>query len=222
MQFILNAIIDTLPTNCNLVRWKKRSNKKCDKCSNKETLMHVLNGCPNYLDKYTWRHNSILLHIKKFLSKDLPDNVRIYLDIPGEFQGISTVPVEIAVTNQKPDMVIIDSGGKITIMELTVPFESNIIQAEERKRQRYERLLSDIKNNGHNAELITLEIGSRGLICKENSAKLLKLVKRVRKPNGKEFRTFKNDISKVAVIASYIVFYSKFDSQWVPPPFISL
>ena len=34
-------------------------------------------------------------------------------------------------------MVIIDSSGKVTIMELTVPFdmfESNIIQAEERKR----------------------------------------------------------------------------------------
>ena len=68
--------------------------------------------------------------------------------------------------------------------------------------------------------MITLEIGSRGLICKENSAKLLKLVKRVRKPNGKEFRMFKNDISKVTVIASYIVLYSKFDSQWVSPPFI--
>ncbi len=117
----------------------------------------------------------------------MPENVRIYLDISGEFQGISTVPVEMAITNQKPDMVIIDSSGKITIMELTVPFESNIIQAEEQKIQQYERLLSDIKNNGHNAESITLEIGSRGLICKENSAKLPKLVKRVRKPNGKEF-----------------------------------
>ncbi len=222
MQFVLNSIIDTLPTNCNLVRWKKRSNSKCDKCSNKETLMHVLNNCLESLEKYTWRHNSILLYIKKFISKGLPDNVKIYLDIPGEFNGISTVPVDIAITNQKPDMVIVDNAGKVTIMELTVPFESNIVHAEERKRQRYEQLVNNIKDNGHPVDLITIEIGSRGLICKANSDKLLKLVKSVRKPNAKEFRAFKSDITKVAVIASYIVFYSKFENQWSKPPYINL
>ncbi len=87
----------------------------------------------------------------------------------------------------------------------TIPFESNIIQAKKRKRQRYEGLLSNIKNNGHNAELITLEIGSRGLICKADADKLLKLVKKVKKPNRKEFRMFKNGITKVAVVAlSYL------------------
>ncbi len=222
MQFILNAIIDTLPTNCNLVRWKKRSNSKCDKCSNKETLMHVLNNCKDCLDKYTWRHNSILLHIKRFLSKDMPENVKIYLDIPGEFSGISTVPTDIAITNQKPDMVIVDSNGNVTLMELTVPFESNIVQASERKKQRYEHLISNIKDNGHNVELITIEIGSRGLICKENASKLLNLVKKVKKPNGKEFRLFKSDLTKVTVIASYIIFYSKFENQWVAPPYVNL
>ena len=96
--------------------------------------MHVLNNCKDCLDKYTWRHNSILLHIKRFLSKDMPENVKIYLDIPGEFSGISTVPTDIAITNQKPDMVIVDSNGNVTLMELTVPFESNIVQASERKK----------------------------------------------------------------------------------------
>ncbi len=51
MQFVLNSIIDTLPTNSNLVRWKKQSNSKGDKCGNKETLMHVLNNCNECLDR---------------------------------------------------------------------------------------------------------------------------------------------------------------------------
>ncbi len=57
----------------------------------------------------------------------MPDNVKIYLDIPCQYKGISTVPVDIAVTNQKPDMVIIDIVGNVALVELTVPFESNII-----------------------------------------------------------------------------------------------
>ena len=197
-------------------------NAKCDKCANKETLMHVLNNCQECLDRYTWRHNSILLHIKKFLAKDMPENTKIYLDIPGQYNGISTVPVDITVTNQKPDMVIIDNSGNITIMELTVPFETNIIQAEERKKQRYQGLLDEITNKGHSAELITIEIGSRGLICRANSEKLFKLTKKVKKVSHKEFRTFKNDITKVSVIASYIIFYAKFENQWVSPPFINV
>ncbi len=52
-----------------------------------------------------------------------------------------------------------------------------------------------------------IEIGSRGLICKENASKLLNLVKKVKKSNGKEFRSFKSDLTKVTVIASYIIFY---------------
>ncbi len=222
MQFVLNAIIDTLPTNSNLVRWKKRSNKKCDKCTNTETLMHVLNNCQECLDRYTWRHNSVLLYIKNFLAKDMPENTQIFLDIPGHFKGISTVPVDITVTNQKPDMVIIDNSGKVTIMELTIPFESNIIQAEQRKRQRYEGLLDEIINKGHPAELITVEIGSRGLICKANSDKLLKLTKSIKNVSHKQFRAFKNEITKVTVIASYIIFYAKFENQWVSPPYINL
>ena len=72
------------------------------------------------------------------LGKVLPENVKISLDIHGHCKGISMVPVDITVTNQKPDMVIIDNLGNVTIVELTVPFESNIlvIHAEQRKKNR--------------------------------------------------------------------------------------
>ncbi len=111
----------------------------------------------------------------------------------------------------------IDNLGNVTIVELTVPFESNIIHAEQRKKQRYEALLSEINSNGHDAELITIEISSRGLICKANSEKLCKLIKKVKKVSHKEFRVLKQEITKVTVIASYIIFYAKFENQWVSP-----
>ncbi len=97
-----------------------------------------------------------------------------------------------------------------------------MIQAEQRKRQRYEGLLDEIINKGYSAELITVEIGSRGLICKANSDKLLKLTKSIKNVSHKQFRAFKNEITKVTVIASYIIFYAKFENQWVSPPYINL
>ena len=31
-----------------------------DYCLNTETLLHVVAGCQSYLDRFTWRHDSIL------------------------------------------------------------------------------------------------------------------------------------------------------------------
>ena len=53
LQFAANATINTLPTNSNLKRWGKRINDKCQMCDSKETLLHVLNNCPQKLDRYT-------------------------------------------------------------------------------------------------------------------------------------------------------------------------
>jgi hypothetical protein len=60
LQFAVNAGIDSLATNANLKRWGKRSNAKCDLCKSRETLHHVLNYCPMMMDRYLWRHNSII------------------------------------------------------------------------------------------------------------------------------------------------------------------
>ena len=43
-KFMFNASCDTLNTNVNLNRWGKRTNDKCSKCGNRETLHHVLKG----------------------------------------------------------------------------------------------------------------------------------------------------------------------------------
>ena len=52
-----------------------------------------------------------------------------------------------------------------TIIELTVPFESNFKKAHNRKQAKYHDLLDDIKGNGFDIDLTTIEVGSRGFIC---------------------------------------------------------
>ncbi len=40
VNILLNPVLDTLPTNSNLMRWVNRSNSKCELCSYHDTLLH--------------------------------------------------------------------------------------------------------------------------------------------------------------------------------------
>ena len=51
----------------------------------------------------------------------------MFCDLPGKHVGISTVPTSVPITSLRPDLVIVNESEKnITILELTVPFDSNI------------------------------------------------------------------------------------------------
>ena len=143
LSFFSNACIDTLPTNVNLSQWKKRSLPNCALCHNKETLLHVFNNCQIMLEqgRYTWRHNSVLNSIFSFFKSVNENNLEMICDLPGSLEGISTIPSDIVVTNLRPDLVLIDRQSmEITMLELTVPYDSNIDSAHERKSERYEPL----------------------------------------------------------------------------------
>ncbi len=131
VKFLLNLVLNTLPTNSNLMRCGKRSNSKCELCSHHETLLHTLNNCPTMLKagRYTWRHNSVLSHmftLTQNLSKET--DWIIHSDLPSQNNkcGISTIPTNICVTTQIPDIVMINHPQQIAILiELTVCFETN-------------------------------------------------------------------------------------------------
>ena len=64
LSFAANACIDSLPSYTNLYRWGKRLSDKCPFCPNTTgTLHHILAHCPSLLERYTWRHNSVLRSI---------------------------------------------------------------------------------------------------------------------------------------------------------------
>ncbi len=221
LKFAVNSSIDTLPTKSNLKRWGKRSSTKCNFCDSKETLHHVLNNCVHMLPRYLWRHNSILTHIIKTISKDLSEQWKIYSDLPDAMQGCSTIPTDILVTAQKPDLVIRDSESKsIFIIELSVPFERNIEDTHKKKIDRYENLISDIKDSGYSVRYYALEVGSRGYISQENTKRLKDLLHKL-KCNTK-LSVPKQALSKISLISSFIIYHSKTEAGWCEPSFISV
>ncbi len=178
VKFLLNAVLDTLPTNSNLMRWGKRSNSKCELCSHHDTLLHTLNNCPTMLKdgRYTWRHNNVLSHMFT-LAQNLSEETDwiIHSDLPGHNNkcGISRIPTDICVTTQIPDIVMIIRSHKIAILiELTVCFETNFEKSAQKKENRYGSLLNDIQSTGFTCELITIEVGSKGLVSADNRSKL--------------------------------------------------
>ena len=173
LQFAVNAAIDTLATNANLKRWGKRTNAKCGHCGNRETLCHTLNNCKEMLDRYLWLHNSVLSYIYECIKYPKDYETELHVDLPFTHQGGSTIPIDIIITQQRPDLVLIDrKNKKLTIMELSIPFETNIDSTHAIKLERYRQLISDIEQNNYCVKYYPIEIGSRGLISKDNEARL--------------------------------------------------
>ena len=102
---------------------------KCPLCGNLwPTVQHILNGCPVSLsqERYTWRHDSALKILAQGLGKCLQPGERLFADLP-EMRATdnppATIPAEILDTLARPDIVIV-GDGEITLIELTVPYNS--------------------------------------------------------------------------------------------------
>ena len=215
MAFSLRAATNSLPTPDNLARWGRVVDKSCNLCSQSPcTLGHILNNCKKALDRYEWRHNNVLAHLYSTLRENKPDNLEIYADLEGAFIGSSTVPVEIMLTNSRPDITLVDrrkEPASVTLIELTIPFTSGINAAAERKRARYEFLSNDIKEAGYQCTTIPIEVCSRGHINSRNRSSLTNIFHTCRvKKNQKTIRS----LSKLSLLGSYSVYNARRSETW--------
>ena len=109
IKFLMSAAIDTLPTAANLFKWKKTTSNKCKLCKSIQTTRHILNICKFSLEngKFLWRHNNIVNYVLQCLDQA---KFTIYSDLPGHTVGAGSIPPEICITTQKPDIVIKSRG----------------------------------------------------------------------------------------------------------------
>ena len=81
------------------------------------------------------------------------------------------IPTKISSTRLRPDMTIIsDSTKQLIILELTVPWEERMEEANERKRAKYQELVEECRSQGWKTYCEPLEVGCRGFagrsLCK--------------------------------------------------------
>jgi hypothetical protein len=143
----------------------------------------------------------------------------ITADIEGYLIGGGTVPPDIIPTAQKPDIVLtFPEEKKVFLFELTVPFETNIDDANKLKTDRYAALAGDISDAGFNCTLIPFEVGSRGLITKSNTSRLRGLLRTLR--CNVKYTALKDNIVKKSLMSSFSIFQARHEKEWNVTTFI--
>ena len=200
MRFALNAVTDTLPHNANLHLWGKRPSSTCQLCPERQTLHHVLNHCSTALEKrrYNQRHDDILASLYSFVSRHLHPGESVTVDLEDEEYCF---PQDVAITDRRPDMVIW-SDRSICLVELTIPFEAGMAEAAERKRAKYEELLGACAASQRTANLITIEVGSRGFI---NAPSLDELYRHLTPSRKLERKELEKQITRKCITRSHEV-----------------
>ena len=91
------------------------------------------------------------------------------------------------------------------IIELTVPLESNFGRAQERKQAKYHELLNDVKRNGFNVDLVTVEVGSRGFVCPDGFNQLKDCIL----ATHKQIKDLMFQVFVAAITSSYSIWTSR-------------
>jgi len=155
-NFTVRYINNTLK---NLVNWGISQSSECSFCLSPESLLHVVSGCQHYLDRFTWRHNSVLNAIAASLKPI--NNSTLYADLDDYHS-----PSIITGDRYRPDLIL-KTPTTLYILELTVGFESNLKKNADRKNDKYKELISDLKNNYNDVKFINLSISSLGVFSSE-------------------------------------------------------
>ena len=134
-----------------------------------DKLLHLLNNCPVTFRcwRYNQQHDLVLAAISAILTEVLDSDYTIVSD----FAGAETYafPPTLMTTDLRRDIVVFSVAKQhASIIELTVPLKvCNFKKAHTKKQTKYHYVLEDIKGNGFDADIITIEVGSRSFICPE-------------------------------------------------------
>ena len=121
--------------------------------------MYILNTCSAACDgrRFNTRHDRVLAEIASQLLSHLSSSAS---DL-----GSYISPHYIVTTDLRPDIVWWDDSlRRILLIELTICFETFFMHAAERKELKYEDVIARARSAGYRGRVITLQVGSRGII----------------------------------------------------------
>ena len=208
--FILNAAVESLPTNANLFKWGKRPSPSCALChSDRQSLLHALNNCPIVmtLRRYSARHDEVLRVLSAFIRTHLPPSFSICVDtVESEY----SFPHHISPTNLRPDVVWwSDEVKEIRLLELTISYETVMEQAHQRKLAKYEDVVEGARVQGYNAECFAVEVGSRGLIVEGE----LQQLKNELSASARAMTELTGSLSRSAMLGSFKIWFPGISSS---------
>ena len=208
-NFTVKHINNTLATKKNLCKWSLSTISACSFCLQSETLQHIVSSCNSYLQdgRYTWRHNSILLHIAKTLSSIT--NSSIYADL-----RIFPSPSLITGDSLRPGLVLELNNASVYVQEFAVGCESNITLNSDRKANKYHLLIDSLKKSDSTVKFVNLSMSALGIL-ETSSESLLSMLTDLHFGE----KTKENVILKtmnIPVRCSYYIFCKR-NKSWTNP-----
>ena len=174
--------------------------------------------------RMTWRHDSVLNCIVGFLMSALRhQGTVVYCDLD-EFQALGggTIPADVLMQTQRLDLVILDRSvpgrKRISLVELTCPWDTNAREAEERKASKYADLKASLENQGWGCSLYTIEVGARGHIFKLVKDCIRSLFRAwVPADSRSGVAQLIKHASWISLVCSFSLFHAHNDPHWIAP-----
>ena len=215
-NFTIRYINNTLPTRKNMLKWGVTSSPDCSFCLNPESLLHVVAGCQHYLDRFTWRHDSVVNFIATSLQPIINGRSSLYADIIGY-----PSPSVITGDSYRPDLVIhhFESNDCLYVIELTVGFESNLKSNITRKREKYKDLIHNLNNDYKSVKFVNLSLGSLGVFSSDSSS--FQDMMNEMKIDIKQQRYIIKKIMNIAIRSTYYIFCCR-NKSWDNPDLLKL
>ena len=158
----------------------------------------------------------VLLQINNFLQEhvkeaEVKSDLVIHENKFNLAAKVQTLPDDILNSNLRPDIVLTDRVKKIVnIIELTVPFESNIEGARDRKSRKYASVIADFELCGYMCNFYSVEVGSRGVVAHGTAA----TISHVSGASRKAVRDLLKTLSMTVIRCSHLIFREKDNANY--------
>ena len=140
-----------------MARWGL-SSPDCSFCLNPESLLDVVSGCQQYLDRFTWRHDSIL----NFIAKSLQPVINLHSSVYADVNGFLNPSIKTG-ENYRPDLLFLIQSKSLYVLELTVGFNAV------RKKEKYLNLINEMSRNYRCVKFVHLFMSSLSVFSDECS-----------------------------------------------------
>ena len=212
-NFTIKYLNNTLATRKNLCKWSLSSTSACSFCFQSEILQHIVSSCKYYLKdgRYTWPHNSVLLHLANFLSSF--KNTSLLASVP-------SFPSPSLVTGDSlgPGIVLILNNTSVCRLELTVGFESNITFNSDRKLAKYSPLFNSLRTNYTSIKFVNISMSALSIFG-TSSDSLLQMLQDLHLDANVQ-KNIVRKASDIAIRCYYYIYYRR-NKQWTCPDLLN-
>ena len=136
----------------------------------------------------------------------------VYADIPS-----FASPCIVTGNNERPDIVVVQQKV-VTIIELTIGFETNMEGNSKRKRDKYKTLKSNLLPKYDDVRYVNVSMGACGFIEKD-SRNFFELLRSIRVPEN-EILFLTKRITNICIRSSYYIFCLR-NKEWTSPELLS-